>query len=128
MTYFFDNCISFRLSDMLCALGEDTESLRQAYPEDIKDLALFPELQGRRNIVFISTDTSQWNREAEARAIKDSGITALYFGPFFQKMGFWRQAVWLLNKWQTIRGYAEGVAKGTHAEIKQNGRAREFRL
>ena len=113
---------------MLRALDEETESLRQKYPEDIDDLLLFLELQKRRDAVFISTDTSQWTREQEARALRDSGVTALYLGPFFLKLGLWGQAVWLISKWQKIKGYAEGAVKGTLAEIKQNGRAREFQL
>jgi hypothetical protein len=112
---------------MLRALGEDAESLRQKYPEDIDDLLLFLELQKRRDVVFISTDTSQWTREHEARALRDSGVTALYFGPFFLKLGLWAQAVWLIGKWQKIKGYAEGAVTGTLAEIKQNGRAQEYR-
>ena len=82
-------------------MGEEAESLREKYPEDIKDVALFPELRNRRDIVFISTDTSQWTREAEARAIKQAGITALYFGPFFMKLGMkdLSQAAWLMKHW-----------------------------
>ena len=111
-------------------MGEEAESLREKYPEDIKDVALFPELRNRRDIVFISVDTSQWTRQEEARAIKQAGITALYFGPFFQKMGnkSLAQAIWLMKHWPKIKGYAEGAVRGTCAEIKQNGRAARFNL
>ena len=128
MIYFFDNCISYRFADMLRALGEEVESLREKYPEDIKDIALFPELRNRRDIVFVSTDTSQWTRTEEARAIKAAGITTLYFGPFFQRKLLWDQAVWLMRRWLKIKGFAEGAAKGTCAEIKENGRALVFPL
>jgi len=126
--YFFDNCISYRLCGMLRALGEDVESLREKYPEDIGDIPLFPELAGRPNLVFISTDTSQTTRKEEARALKQAGISALYFGPFFERMKFWDQAIWLVKRWEKIRGFSEGAARGTCAEIKQNGRALVFHL
>ena len=128
MIYFFDNCISYKLSDMLRALDVDTESLREKHPTNIKDLVLFSQLQKRRDVVFVSVDRSQLTREAEARALKEADMTALYFGPFFQKMKFWDQAIWLVKRWPRISGYAEGVVMGTCAGIKQNGRAEVYRL
>ena len=113
---------------MLCALGEDAEALRARHPEDIEDVPLFTEIGKRSDVVFISTDTSQRTRKDEARALKEAGVTALYFGPFFEQMKLWDQAVWLVKKWPIIKGFAEGVAKGTCAEIKQNGRALVFQL
>ena len=43
-------------------------------------------------------------------------------------MKLWDQAAWLTKKWPTIKGFAEGVDKGTCAEIKHNGRALVFHL
>lgn len=113
---------------MLRALGEDAEALREKYSENIDDIPLFQELQKRPDSIFISTDKSQRNREEEAKALKRAGITALYFAPFFQKMKLWDQAVWLVKRWPRIKGFAEGVAKGTCAEIKQNGSALVYQL
>ena len=123
MIYFFDNCISPKFPEMLRALGEAAEALRDNHPQDIEDVPLIQELLGRPDLVFISTDTSQTTRLEEAKALKQAGNTALYFGPFFQKMKLWDQAVWIVKNWPKIRGFAEGVAKGTCAEIKQNGKA-----
>ena len=113
---------------MLRALGEDAEALRENHPENIQDVPLFQELGNRPDLVFISTDKSQRTREQEARALKQAGITALYFGPFFERMKLWDQAVWLVKRWPRIKGFAEGVAKGTCAEIKQNGSALVYPL
>jgi hypothetical protein len=113
---------------MLFALGEDAEPLRAHHPENIEDVPLFAEIAKRSDIVFISTDTSQRTRKDEARALKQAGVTALYFGPFFERMKLWDQAAWLTKKWPIIKGFAEGVDKGTCAEIKHNGRALVFHL
>jgi hypothetical protein len=112
---------------MLCALGEDVVSLREEYPEGIQDVPLFEKLRGR-HLVFVSTDTSQLTREHEARALQRSGNTALYFGPFFEKMTLWDQAIWIVRRWQKIKGFAEGVVPGTVAEIKQNGKSLTYRF
>ena len=127
MKYLFDNAISYRLANMLKALGVDVIALREEFPQDTKDTQLFEHLHGR-NVVFVSTDTSQLSREQEARALKGARITALYLGPFFQRMKGWDQAIWLVRRWKVIEGFAEGVAAGTCAEIKQNGKALVYQL
>jgi hypothetical protein len=125
--YFFDNCISPKLPDMLRALGEDAVALREELPEDIEDVPLFSQLRGQK-VVLVSTNTSQLTRDHEARALKQAGISAIYFGPFFERMKLWQQATWLVTKWPKIRGFAEGVVLGTVAEIKQNGSALVYPL
>jgi hypothetical protein len=125
--YLFDNCISPKLADMLRALGEDTRALREDFSESIEDTPLFKELIGQ-NLVFVSTDTKQRTREHEARALKEAGITAIYFGPFFMKMKLWPQATWLIARWEKIKGVAENVVMGSVFEIKQNGSACFYRL
>lgn len=127
MKYFFDDCISPKLTDMLRALGEDAVALSDGLPSDTKDVALFGHLRGR-GLVFVSTDTSQLTRQQEARALKQACVTALYFGPFFQRMKLWPQAIWLVTKWPRISAFACSVATGTCAEIKQNGTALVYPL
>ena len=107
---------------MLRALGEDAVALREEFPENVKDVPLLGSIKGR-GLIFISTDLKQLTREREARALKQAGNTAIFFGPFFEKMLFWDQAVWIVRRWPRIKGFAEGVAPGTVAEIKQNGTA-----
>ena len=122
MKFFFDNCISYKYAEMLRALGEDVTALREKFPEDTKDIPLFEQLRGH-SVVFVTTNTTQLTRKQEAKALKQSGNTALFLGPFFERLRFWDQAVWLLRQWPRICGFANGVVPGTCAEIKQNGKA-----
>ncbi len=112
---------------MLRALEVDAVALREEYCESIGDIPLFGQLQGRR-IVYVTADTRQLTRQHEARALKEAGVTGLFFAPFFQKLRLWDQAVWLVRRWPLIAGYAEGVKEGTCAEIKQNGKAQPYHL
>jgi len=125
VTYFFDNCISYRFAGMLAALDVDAVALRHQFSESIRDVALFEGLSGS-DVVFVSCDFSQTTKDEELQALRRCGITAIYFGPFFGKLKFWPQAVWLVQRWPKIDGFAGGVAPGTFAEIKQNGRAMPF--
>lgn len=127
MKYFFDNCISYKLANMLAAVDVEASALREHFSESIKDVALFEKLTGS-DTVFVSCDLSQRTRTLEAKALKQCGVTAIYFGPFWNKFLFWQQAVWLISRWQRIDGFASGVAQGTFAEVKQNGRAVPFTL
>jgi hypothetical protein len=125
--YFFDNCISYRYALMLRALDVDAVALKEQFSEDIKDLALFPRLRGT-GVVFITSDTSQSTRLQEARALREAGVTALFLGPFWGKMTFWPQAIWIVSKWERLDGFARNVTPGTCAEIRQNGAALVFGL
>lgn len=125
MKYIFDNCISPRFPLMLSALGVEAVSLRDEFPEDVDDVSFYGSLRGQ-NVIVVTTDTRQITREQEARALKESGVTAIFFGPFWARMHLWDQAKWLVSKWQRISAFAESVTKGTVAEIKQNGRAQVY--
>ncbi len=127
MNYFFDNCISYKLANMLAAIDVEATALREHFAESITDVALFEKLTGS-DAVFVSCDLSQTTQALEAKALRQCGVTAIYFGPFWSKLLFWQQAVWLVSKWQRIDGFASGVAPGTFAEIKQNGKAVPFTL
>lgn len=107
---------------MLCALGEAVVALREEYREDIADTELFSQLRGQ-NVVFVSTDRRQLRREVEGRALKQAGITALYFGPFFDRKNLWEQAAWVVTRWPMIKDFAESADAGAVAEISQKGKA-----
>ena len=106
---------------MLAALDVSAVSLRSVLPQDVGDVELFAYLNGSDS-VFVSCDLSQRKR------LKESGVTALYLGPFWGKMQFWQQAVWLVTRWETIDKAASSAVKGSFAEIKRNGKALYFTL
>ncbi len=74
MKYFFDNCISFRLPEMLAALGVNSVALRSEFVAAIEDVVLFSQLKGS-GVVYLSADISQTTRTQEARALRECGVT-----------------------------------------------------
>jgi hypothetical protein len=112
---------------MLRALGVEAVALREEHPENISDVELFRGFAGRE-LVFITTDTRQATRRQEATALRECGVTAIFFGPFFPKMEQWDQAIWLVRKWPGIASFAESVTLGTCADVKQNGKLTPFLL
>jgi hypothetical protein len=112
---------------MLKALGVDATSLRDAFDQSIEDPYFLAQLEARFD-VYITYDHHQKNRVAEAAAIRQSGITAIWIGRFWGKKTFWEQAKWLVWRWPQIERFAEAVAAGETAEISENGKARYFKI
>ncbi len=130
MKYFFDNCISPKYAAMLRALEVDVQALRDIFPQDVKDIDLLAKIPKRlgKDVIFVTGDTHISRRKAEAQALRESKLTALFLGPFWSNMQFWDQAIWLVRRWPSIDNFASSVERGTFAEIKQRGKAAPFVL
>lgn len=128
MKFFFDNCISFRLADMLRALGVDAVALRHEMDANTDDLTLLETLSKTTDTVLVSLDRAQTRVPVEASALKSANITALYFGRFWSRKELWDQAIWLVRRWKQIEGFAEGTERGTVAVVKENGRAQSISI
>ena len=112
---------------MLIALDVDAVALRHELPEDTKDPGLLRRLKNRK-LIFISNDKSQLTREIEARLLKESKVTAIYFEPFWSKMDFWQQATWLVKNWPKIEQFSNSVDFGTCGRMRQGGRIQVFNI
>ncbi len=112
---------------MLDALGVEVVALRDELEENTPDIEILEKLQ-ERDVVFVTADRHQLTRQHEAMALKQSNVTAIFFGPFWANMKFWQQAAWLVNRWERIEGFLDGVEAGTIAEIRQNGKALPYHL
>ena len=77
---------------------------------------------------FVTSDTHISRRKAEAQALRESKLTAIFFAPFWSNMQFWDQAIWLVKNWPRIESFTSSVTRGTCAEIKQRGKAQPFDL
>jgi hypothetical protein len=102
-------------------------ALRAEFSESVGDPEFLAAMKSRHD-VYVTYDHKQKTRAAEAAAIKQAGVTALWFGRFWGNLSFWDQARWLINRWQKIDDFAGSVVPGTCAEIRQNGRAMVFHL
>lgn len=106
---------------MLRALDVQIDALRDVVDHDTPDTVLFELLSGS-DYIFISQDRAQLTRVAEATALRAAGISALYFGPFWSGLGFWKQAQYLIKNWQEFDTVLRRLAKGSIVEAKLNGK------
>lgn len=84
---------------MLTALGVGMVALRDRFPPDTDDVDFLRALGGS-DYVLVSLDRRQLTRIAEASALRAAGISAMYFGPFYSDLGFWKQAEYLVRFWE----------------------------
>lgn len=112
---------------MLSALQVEAVSLRAEFSESVADEDFLRELRSKHD-VYMTYDHKQKTRTAEAAAIRESGVTALWFGPFWGKKTFWQQAKWIVTRWELIDRFATSADPGTCAEVKENGKSRAFAL
>jgi hypothetical protein len=122
-----DNDISPRFAEMLQALGVNVIALSKAMPRDTKDQDFLGVLRSKYDVdVFISNNTAQRTNQVEAKLLRASGVTALYFMPFWSSMKFWPQAEWLVKHWPAIDAFCRVATQGTCADIQQRGRLRTY--
>lgn len=112
---------------MLAAIEVPVVALRDEFSTDIQDPDLLRNLKGT-DYVFVSSDQRMRRNPIEASLLKQAGVTAIFFGPFWGKMTFWSQAKWLVTRWERIHGFVDGARKGTCAEVQQSGRSRVIPL
>jgi hypothetical protein len=127
VTYLFDNNFSPNLARMLALAGVDAVALRDKFDEDIKDVEFLPLLKGS-GMVLITSDKHMKTREAEALALHEAGITALFFRPFFIQMDLLSQAAWLTKNWRRIEEFVANSRAGTVGEVHVRGQIRRISL
>ncbi len=127
MTYLFDNNFSPKLAHMLALADVDAIALRNRFREDIEDEDFLPQLKDS-GMVLMTSDRHIKTRNAEALALHEAGITALFFKPFFIKMELRGQAAWLLNNWWRIEEFVAKSRVGTVAEVPARGQIRRISL
>lgn len=125
MSYLFDNNFSPRLAEMLALAGVDAKALRNEFPENILDVDYLPRLKDS-GYILMTNDRHILTRSAEATALRNSGITALFFKPFFIEMELLPQAAWLLNHWPKIEGFVKQSRQGTIGLVPVRGQIRRY--
>ena len=119
-TYLFDHNLSADFARALHAVDDDVRALSDEFPTNVEDVDLILAL-GERGWVLISHDRSMRTRPKEAAALRQSGITAVYLGPFWRKLRRWDQFVWLARNWPKIQEFVNSNPRGTIGVAQQNG-------
>lgn len=123
MKFFLDNMISHRFAEALRALGKDVVALREEFPQNTTDTTWLAELGGH-GWALVTVDRHIRSRPLERAALRDAQITAFFLCPFWSKLPYWDQAVWIVRRWPKFELIAATLTRGTHVNVQQNGTMR----
>ena len=121
MIYFFDNNFSPKHAEILTLLGVQTKTLRDEFGASVHDVDFLNRLRGT-GWVLVTADHHILGRRSEREALRASGVTALFFEPFWLKLDIWAQVSWLTKQWPEIDRFVAGCASGTLIRVSQRRR------
>lgn len=127
MTFFFDNNFSPKLASWLRDLDVDVIGLRDRFPQDIKDEDLLPQLYGS-GWVLVTADIQIQKRPLQLQALKECGVSAIFFKRFWTPMSKWDQAHWMTKHWRAIEEHVQRFDPPVYFEVESNGRIRRIDL
>ena len=105
---------------------KNSTALKDAYPSDTDDVVFLRDMKDGKYDVFISNNTEQRRIPDEKKALQRGWRHLAVFQSILGQDAFWDQATWIVKKWPQIEGFCRGTAKGTCADLQQNGTARYF--
>jgi hypothetical protein len=121
MIYFFDNNFSPRHAEILTLLGVQAKTLRDEFGAGIRDVDFLNRLHST-GWVPVTADRHILGRRPEREALRASGVTALFFEPFWLKPDIRAQVAWFTKRWPEIDQFVAGCAPGTLIRVSQRGR------
>ena len=132
MNVLFDHNLSFRLARALSALLDDQHTilaLKDKFPQDIDDIALFKALAGDGHWIVISGDYRITRNKAERQAFIDARLTGFFMAPALKKAPVLRQLERLCALWDNIVTAASITAPGALFELPiKTPRIRQLKL
>ena len=124
-TFFFDNNLSPLLVAGLRGFGEDVQHLRDAFPENTKDVVWIPQV-AESGWVLVTRDKRIRTRPLEAEALARAGLSAFFF---VQKRDpdLWGWVQLLVRRWREMNELAERERKPFLFAIPERGRIDRLR-
>ncbi len=120
MRYVFDANLSPALPEILRALKIEAYGVFERFGEGAKDPDWLPKLDPLGDIL-VTYDKHIRTRPAEASALEQLGISALFFGPWWDGKQLWAQAQWLTMTWQHVHEQAQLLVPGSWVWVRANG-------
>ena len=121
MTYFFDNCMSASLVEILKILGVDACHLRDHFPQDTADEVWIPEI-GAKRWTIISGDFRIYKNAAQRAILVQANVKTVWMPQGFVNKTAWDQAAWIVKAWPTIHAQVERENRHLLLRVTDNGK------
>lgn len=121
MTFFFDNNLSAKLTEILRVLGIDVVHLRERFPQDAKDVEWIP-VVGAEGLVVVTADDRLRRNAAERAAIRQYLVSVIYLPKNYLDRGLWEQAEFMVRYWRKIESQLDRLSLGFQVRSTDNGK------
>lgn len=124
-TFFFDNNLSPLLVAGLRGFGEDVQHLRDAFPQDTKDVVWIPQVAAS-GWILVTRDKRIRTRPLEAEALIRSGLSAFFF---VQKRDpdLWGWVQLVVRRWREMKTLARSERKPFLLAVPERGNIERIR-
>lgn len=107
MTVFFDRCIAPRLARIIEAYDPNTtirhQDLDNRFTDRTDDETIIRTVaRDDPTPIFITSDISQRRQENERAALRDSGMTVVFFARRMNSLSFREQAIKIIRIWDAL--------------------------
>jgi hypothetical protein len=120
VTFFFDNCISDKISRAIrTASSTKTIHLREKLPDNSGDV-VWIEYVARHKYVAVSGDLNTLANELEKEAVLSADTTFYYVYRDFPSQGRWEQFKWMIWVWDRIVAH-QSTADRCAYQVRRNG-------
>lgn len=131
MKFFFDNCVSPSIVQILRELKEDKDHtivhLRERFDPDTPDREWIEELASEGDWIIISND-SRIRKSPHTKEIwRRSGLTGFYLTSQFSNAPLRDQAMRILERWPEIVKQASRAVPGTAFEVGFGKNRKKFK-
>lgn len=110
MRFFFDNCLSPKLTEAMRLLNRghhEIEHLSQRFSPDALDVDWLPQVAKDTELIVISSDPAIVSNKKEREIWLATGLTAFFFGGGFAEKGFWQQTHEVVRWWPDVMRTAQ---------------------
>ncbi len=119
--FFFDNNVSRHIVDALKCLGVEATHLQEHFPADTEDTVWIPHLR-KHGWILITADSKMRKRPAEAIALREENVVAVFLMKEYPSKPKFEQASWIFKHWPAVEKEATHASPGTVLYCNHQGR------
>jgi PIN like domain len=113
--FFFDNCISTKLTQAMVLLNKPHHQivhLAERFDPETDDEVWIPHVAAEQDLILVSADPAITSSEKEKAVWRSSKLTAFFFGAGFPEEERWAQVVEVTRWWMDIVRTAKDAPRG----------------
>jgi hypothetical protein len=135
--FFFDNCISHKIVEILKLAADARDPTKLVH---VRDVEAFKEHGGRgvldtiwipyvakQGWIAVTVDKRVKTKPHERELVESTGIRMVHIAGGFEQLPRWPQIRWFVNHWEDIAKETAKCKEGEQFTVRMNGKAEKLR-